>query len=204
MIPASLKIEHSLWHSGLKNIVGIDEVGRGAWAGPMVVAGVILPANIKLSISLADSKKLTPKSRNILSLQIYKIAKFTTIIEISHDIINKSGLSQATQMAFSKITEASKTIADFYLIDAFYIKNISKDRQLAIKKGDEISASIAAASVIAKVYRDNLMQKIHIKYPAYNFAKNKGYGTGDHQDAIRNHGFCKIHRTSFNLSYLLS
>lgn len=204
MITASLKIENSLWHSGFKNILGIDEVGRGSWAGPLVVAGVILPQNIKLPTNLADSKKLTAKGRESLSAQIKKVANFTTIAEVSHTVINQSGLSYAISLAFKKITDDAKSITDFYLIDAFNIKNIDPGRQLAIKKGDEISASIAAASIVAKVYRDNLMQSLSTKYPNYNFAKNKGYGTRDHQHAIRSNGFCQIHRTGFNLKYLVS
>lgn len=204
MITASLKIENSLWCSGFKNIIGIDEVGRGSWAGPLVVAGVILPQNIKLPANLADSKKLSSKNRESISTQIKKIAKFISIAEISHTIINHSGLSYAIDLAFKTITDEAKSTADFYLIDAFNIKNIDPSRQLAIKKGDEISASIAAASIVAKVYRDNLMQSLSTKYPNYNFANNKGYGTRYHQNAIRNNGFCQIHRTSFNLKYLVS
>lgn len=204
MIAATLKIENSLWHSGFKHILGIDEVGRGSWAGPLVLGGVILPVGVKLPTDLADSKKLSPKKRQLLAGEIFKIAKFTTIAEVSHSVINKYGLSRAIEIAFKKITDSAKSKADFYLIDAFSIKNIKRDMQLAITKGDEISASIAAASIIAKVYRDDLMQKLHVKYPVYNFAKNKGYGTRDHQSSISKNGFCEIHRTSFNLNYLIT
>jgi len=204
VIGASLKIENSLWQSGLKHILGIDEVGRGSWAGPLVAAGVILPANIKLKLPIADSKKLSAIAREKLAIEIRKIAEYSTITEISHSLINKLGLAKAAQMAFSKVAKSSRSSADFFLIDAFYIKNLQNKKQLAINQGDEISASIAAASIIAKVYRDDLMQKFHNIYPIYNFNKNKGYGTRDHQNAIRKYGFCQIHRTGFNLNYLVS
>ncbi len=202
MVLPNLEIESSFWQKGYNFLVGIDEVGRGSWAGPLVAAGVILPKNFNIPEGLADSKMVKPQKRQILDGIIKKESINYYISEVSARDINKYGLGKATNILFRKIAKELK--GDFCLIDAFYIKHFSKKRQLAVKNGDQICASIAAASIIAKVYRDGLMKKLHIKYPRYGFSKNKGYGTKAHQEAIKKYGFSKIHRTSYNLSYLAS
>ena len=113
------------------------------------------------------------------------------------------GIGKATQMAFRKTIHLLSKVPDFILIDAFYVSHLNRKRQKPIKDGDKICASISAASIIAKVYRDKLMKKLHKKYPQYGFAKHKGYGTTKHQEAIKRHGLSRIHRRSFNLSKFL-
>lgn len=200
----NLSIEKQLWANGSRHIIGIDEVGRGSWAGPLVAAGVILPQNFKVPYGLADSKKLSHLKRAQFSRLICEKAVAFNIAEISPFSINKIGIAKATQKAFRKIINSITPAPDFHLIDAFYIKYLAKSKQYAVKYGDSISASIAAASIIAKVYRDDLMVNISQIYPNYAFEKHKGYGTKLHQQNIKKFGFCKIHRTSYNLNYLIS
>jgi|SRR3989344_2721553 len=202
MIVPTLTLEKSLWRQGYRNIIGIDEVGRGSWAGPLVAAGVIFPQNINLPKGLADSKLISAKKRAILAKLIKSLAIATQIVEISSQKLDKLLLKRAAQVAFRKIANTITPKPDYFLIDAFYIKHLAKSRQEAILGGDKICASIAAASIIAKVYRDNLMVKYHTTYPNYGFANHKGYGTREHQKAIKDHGFTKIHRMSYRLKYL--
>ena len=199
-----LTLENQLWLKGFRFVAGIDEVGRGAWAGPLVVGGVILPQDFKIPEGLADSKIVSAGKRIKLAQIIKKVAVATSIIEISAKSIDKIRITRATQEAFRKIVKNLKPAPDFCLIDAFYIKHFSKARQEAVKGGDKICASIAAASIIAKVHRDDLMTKLHFKYPDYGFDKHKGYGTKIHQDMIKKFGFTKIHRLSFDLRFLSS
>lgn len=202
MILPDFQYENHYFQKGANFILGIDEVGRGSWAGPLVAAGVILPRNFTIPKTLADSKQVKKSERKKLSKLIHSQAIGTKIVEISDTHINNWGIGKATQLAFRKIVQTISPSPDFVLIDAFYIKLISRKKQLAIKHGDEKSASIAAASIIAKVYRDNLMGKLAKIYPNYGFEKHKGYGTKSHQEAIKNFGFSTIHRTSYNLRFL--
>lgn len=204
MFLPNLDFETNLWKKGINYIVGIDEVGRGSWAGPLVAAGVILPKTFKIPVGFADSKQLTQKSRESFSTFIQKIALGFFIAEVSSDQITKSGLTKTTQKVFSQIIKNIKPKQEYVLVDAFHIKYLPKSKQTAIIRGDEKCASIAAASIIAKVYRDNLMEKYSRLYPAYGFEKHKGYGTKLHQIAIKKHGFSQIHRTSYNLNFLFS
>lgn len=200
----TLDIEHSFWSKGHRFIVGMDEVGRGSWAGPLVVAGVILPSDFVIPQGLADSKLVKPELRQKLSKIIYEQAISTKIVEISSKIIDKIGVGRATHLAFRRIAKTISPLPDFCLIDAFYIKYFNRKKQMAVKNGDKICASISAASIIAKVYRDNLMKKLHLSYPDYGFGKHKGYGTKFHQEMIKKFGFSKIHRTSYNLDFLFN
>lgn len=203
LIP-TLDIENSFWSKGHRYIVGMDEVGRGSWAGPLVAAGVILPSDFVIPEGLADSKLVKPHLREKLSKVIHEQALSTKIVEIPLKIIDKIGVGRATNLAFRRIAKTISPSPDFCLIDAFYIKYFSRKKQMAVKNGDKICASISAASIIAKVYRDNLMKKLHFKYPAYGFGKHKGYGTMLHQQAIKKHGLSKIHRASYNLDFLFA
>lgn len=194
-----LEFETKLWQKGFSLVCGIDEVGRGSFAGPVVVGAVIFKDS-KIPEGINDSKLLKPLIREKLSEEIKKIS-YWAISEISVRFINKLGIAKATQMAFRKVVKILSP--DYILIDAFYIKHLNRKKQKAIVKGDQKCASIAAASIIAKVYRDKLMKKLSKKYPKYGFAKHKGYGTKRHQEAIKKHGLCKIHRKSFNLKKFL-
>jgi ribonuclease HII len=197
----SFKEEKLLWQKGYKHIAGVDEVGRGAFAGPLVAASVILPKNFRIN-GIRDSKLLTPSKRELLSNYIIENALFYSISEIDVNFINKFGVGKATHKAFLNSINSLKEKCDFVLVDGFRIKNY-KENQKAIIHGDLLSVSIAAASIIAKVYRDNLMRNLHLQYLEYNFLENKGYGTKFHREALKKYGLSDIHRTSFNLSRFL-
>lgn len=204
MITPTLDIEKKLWSSGFSLICGIDEVGRGCFAGPVCVGAVIFPKDCELIAGVADSKLLKPRQRERLAEEIKKYAISWAVAEVNVPTINKMGIGQATQIAFRKSIKLLEKTPDFVLIDAFYIKHFNRKNQKAIKDGDKICASISAASIIAKVYRDKLMKNLSKKYPQYGFSKHKGYGTKLHQEAIKKYGLSRIHRTSFNLTRFLS
>ncbi len=199
MKTASFSFEKILWNKGITQVCGVDEVGRGCFAGPVVAGAVIFPSNVNFSYDLADSKLLKPKVREELSVKIKEQALCWSIGVIDIEIINKVGIGKASQMAFRKALLLLKNAPEFIFIDAFYIKRQPKRIQLPIIKGDQVCGSIAAASIIAKVYRDDLMNKLSNMYPGYNFGKNKGYGTLDHRKAITKLGLSKLHRKSFDL-----
>lgn len=182
---------------------GLDEVGRGSFAGPVCVGAVIFPKDSNLLDGVMDSKMLRPRKRERLAEEIKKCAVCWSVGEISVANINKHGIGKATQMAFRRAIKLLSKSPDFILIDAFYISHFNRKKQKAVKDGDQICASISAASIIAKVYRDKLMRKLARKYPGYGFSKHKGYGTKAHQMTIKKYGLSKIHRKSFDLSKFL-
>ena len=203
----TLKFEKELWKKGYKYVCGIDEVGRGPWAGPVVAAAVIFPADLDPkriillkdypSLTIRDSKQLSPAQRELLDPIIKQNCLAYSICETSVKIINREGIVKASQRAYRKCLKKLNIPADFILMDAFYIKNIPKELQKPIIKGDQKSVSIAAASIIAKVYRDNLMVELHKEFPRYHFDKHKGYGTKLHSEAIKIHGLTPHHRVEF-------
>lgn len=201
----SFKEEKFYWEEGILNVIGLDEVGRGAFAGPIVAAGVIFKpnANHLFLRKVNDSKLINPKLREELSFEIKKHSVWV-IEEVSIGFINKFGIGKANKEVLKKVIYKliSKLNSENYyiLVDGFDLK-IKK--QKPIIKGDRISLSIASASIIAKVYRDNLMIKLHSEFPYYNFLKNKGYGTKFHREALKTYGLSKIHRKSFNLEKFL-
>jgi ribonuclease HII len=184
------------WKNGLLRVAGIDEVGRGAFAGPVVSAAVILPQDFPLDLGIHDSKLLKKVKREYLAEVIREKATAYTIQEISVETINLVGVGKATQQSFAKCTDAL-TAWDHILMDAFYIDTIEKAKQTPIIKGDQKSLSIAAASIIAKVYRDGLMKELAEEFPEYGFETHVGYGTSKHREAIRLFGISKHHRTVF-------
>lgn len=192
--------EDHLWKNGFQYIAGVDEVGRGAFAGPVVAAAVILPPSFPQMEEVNDSKLLSAKKRTELAAVIQTHALAYSIAEISVEVINTIGIGKATQQAFLQAVTSLSTAPDHILIDAFYIDGIAKEQQTPIIHGDQISISIAAASIIAKAYRDNLMSTLDTKYRVYDFPKHKGYGTKAHRDAIKAYGLCDLHRMSFELS----
>lgn len=204
IITPTLDIEKSLWKQEFRYIAGLDEVGRGCFAGPVVAGAVIFPYGVILPEGLADSKLLKPRQRERLAREIKEQALCWSVSEISVAVINKIGIGKATQMAFRKAIKILPKAPDYILIDAFNIRHLNRKRQKAVKDGDTICASISAASIIAKVFRDKLMKKLHKKYPEYGFAKHKGYGTKRHQEAIKKYGLTRLHRKSFNLMAYLS
>ena len=204
MIKPTLDFEVSLWAKGVNFICGIDEVGRGSWAGPLVAAGVILPRGFVLPELLADSKLLNSAQRLKVGNIVKKQALSFSIAQVAPGLIDKIGLTKATSMAFRNVVKGLTIKPDFCLVDAFYIKHFDKKKQQPIIHGDRLCASIAAASIIAKVYRDNLMKKLHFQHPQYGFSRHKGYGTKFHQQAILKYGFLKIHRHSYNFNFLIT
>lgn len=208
MIFATLDEERKLWKTGFNLVCGVDEVGRGCFAGPVVVGAVIFPRGVELPPEqIADSKLLTPNQR-IKTVDLIKSKALAwAVVEVGVPTINKVGIGKATQMAFRKVIKTLEKQPDFVLMDAFYINRLiglTRKNQKPIIHGDQISISIAAASILAKVYRDALMKKYHQKYPNYHFGKHKGYGTKLHQEAIRKYGLTRIHRKSFNLEKFLN
>lgn len=202
MIWASTDFETPLWNSGKLLVCGVDEVGRGCFAGP-VVAGAVILHNQKIPAGIADSKLLKPKDREHLAKIIKDWALDWSIGLVEVELINHLGIGKATQLAFVRAIQGLKTPPQHILIDAFYISGLDKSFQQPVKGGDKLSVSIAAASIVAKVYRDELMQRLDKQFPGYGFAVHKGYGTKFHQAAIKEHGLCPLHRTSFNLSKFL-
>jgi len=178
-------------------IVGIDEAGRGPLAGPVVVAGVILDHSTIIS-GLNDSKKLSSSQREILYQIIIDKAIDWKIEIVSEKIIDEINILQASLYGMRKVTEQFSPEPDICLIDGNFIPKEFKFNAKAVVKGDGTYASIAAASIIAKVTRDRIMQEMHERFPIYNFAKNKGYPTPEHLAAIRKYGIIDHHRRTFN------
>ena len=175
-------------------VAGVDEAGRGPLAGPVAVAAVILPQEAHLP-RINDSKKLSAAVREGLFAQIVAIAISYHVALIDADTIDCMNILQATRMGMYEAIAALTPAPDEVLIDAVQLK-LSMPSQ-SIIKGDAKSASIAAASILAKVTRDHLMEQYDTEYPHYGFAKHKGYGTQEHIDVIRKYGVCPIHRKSF-------
>lgn len=190
-----LQYEEYLWEKGLSNIVGIDEVGRGPLAGPVVAAAVILPKNVKL-LGLRDSKKLSSKKREELVEEIKEVAITFGIGMASAEEIDALNIYDATKLAMEKAVKNLSAPAEFLLVDAMTLP--LEIPQKSIIKGDDNSLSIAAASVLAKVTRDQLMEEYDIQYPGYQFHQNSGYGTQAHLEALRNQGPSPIHRMTFS------
>ncbi len=191
-------LEQRLQQQGFPVVAGLDEVGRGPLAGPVVAAAVILPDNCDHSIFI-DSKKLSPKKRNILFQHLHEIEAHIGIGMVSHKIIDNINILQASLLAMKRGVQHLKRqgiSVDFLLVDGKFTIPM-RTRQQALIKGETRSASIAAASIIAKVTRDTLMAKLHHKYPCYNFIKNQGYPTKEHRAAIKIHGICPQHRLTF-------
>ena len=196
-----LQFEKKAWKSGYLRVAGIDEVGRGSLAGPVVAAAVVfnkkfIEKNInKIFIELTDSKKLSEKKRN----KFYEILVNNEAVEISLGIveakeIDKSNIQIATHKAM--INASKKIKKDFILVDGLPVRGFDCNSTNIIK-GDFLSISISAASVIAKVTRDRIMTEMNKSYPNYQFNKNKGYGTADHLRALKTYGISKIHRKTF-------
>lgn len=194
-IAAMWQYEQQAAANGYSWIAGTDEVGRGPLAGPVVAAAVILPEHADLP-GIKDSKKLTEKQRVYLDTRIKEQAIAWAIAEVDEKTIDRINILEASRLAMQKAVQMLKQPADFVLVDGLPNPQITLPSQ-AIVKGDNKSISIAAASIIAKVYRDHLMDVYDQSYPGYGFAANKGYPTEAHLQAIGEMGPCPIHRISF-------
>ena len=182
-------------HQGFKNIAGIDEAGRGPLAGPVVAAAVIFPSQVNIQ-GLNDSKKLSTKKREELFPKIQEISVSYGVAVVGQKVIDKINILQAARLAMKQAVETLKITPGLLLIDGNQ-KIDSTLNQWTIVKGDSRSLSIAAASVLAKVTRDRIMDDYHKLYPQYEFNRHKGYGTKLHRNLIQEHGPCPIHRNTF-------
>ena len=190
-----MEYETKAANQGFRNISGVDEAGRGPLAGPVVAAAVIFSPNIDI-VDLDDSKKLSPKKREELFPEIQERATAYGVAVIGHKIIDEINILQATRLAMKQAVDQLNPIPDLLLIDGNQKIESSID-QWAIVKGDSKSLSIAAASVLAKVTRDRIMDDYHKLYPQYAFNRHKGYGTKLHRTLIQEYGPCPIHRSKF-------
>lgn len=189
--------ELGLLLSGFHRIAGIDEVGRGALAGPVVAAAVVIKnINSFFITGLKDSKKINKTNRECLSKSIIENTCDIGVGLVNSATIDRINILKATLLAMKRAIDSLNQRPDYLLIDALKIPNIGIEQNNMIN-GEDNSISIAAASVIAKVYRDSLMEKFHNKYPPYLFNKNMGYGTKKYLAAIKEYGICPIHRKTF-------
>ncbi len=187
--------EKALYSSGFRLICGIDEAGRGPLAGPVVAAAVVLPTGSLLP-GLRDSKKLSPRQRDRFFDKITQTALSIGIGIIENETIDEINIYQATLLAMRKGVRTLHLKPDYLLIDAMTLPEFDIP-QKAIIHGDDLSISIAAASVIAKVTRDRLMLQYHEIFPDYRFNRHKGYGTPEHIQKIKDFGPCSLHRKTF-------
>lgn len=187
--------EEELEDRGYKYVAGVDEVGRGPLAGPVVVAAVILPQNTRIK-GINDSKKLSLKKREELYKQIMKEAVSVSIAYVYEDVIDEINIYEATKRGMLEAIMKLDVKPDHVLIDAMPLYELEIEHT-SIIHGDALSASIGAASIVAKVTRDHYMEKMDFKYPNYGFARHKGYCTKVHLEALEKYGPCEIHRKSF-------
>ena len=180
---------------GYRLVAGLDEAGRGPLAGPVVAAAVVLPRRCLLA-GLNDSKQLTEAERERLYGEILQRALGVGVGRASEQEIDAMNILEATRLAMCRAIQALPSVPDYLLLDALELPAVHLP-QRAIIKGDTLSVSIAAASVVAKVTRDRLMGEYHRQYPQYNFQAHKGYGTAEHLRMLAEHGPCAIHRRSF-------
>ncbi len=191
-----LVFEEQAWGEGYKMVAGLDEVGRGCLAGPVVAAACILDPSKPLPDGLDDSKKVVEASRDEIAAQLKTDCIAYAIGQIEADEIDRINILEATKQAMLNAIASLTPTPDFLLIDALYLKR-SPLPQKSIITGDSVSASIAAASILAKTYRDDLMKAYDIEYPQYGFAGHKGYGAATHLEALKEYGPCVLHRKTF-------
>lgn len=216
MVDFLFQYENNLLKQGKTLVAGVDEAGRGPLAGPLVASAVILDLiKVKkildryftnndvldkkqlLYTQIRDSKKVTEGKRLILNELIKKEAISYSIVVISHKKIDSHGIGEANQMAFYETINNLRVKPQHVFTDHFEIKKLTREHQTNITRGDSVSISVAAASILAKVHRDKIMLNMHKKYPEYGFDKHKGYGTKQHFEALNKHGPCSIHRKTF-------
>ncbi len=190
-------IESQLLQSGIKNIAGVDEAGRGPCAGPLVIAAVILNDPLsKTFTEVQDSKQLSTEQREILFELIIANSIAHSIIEVSVEEIDTLGLHKCNIEGMRRAVNALSISADYVLTDGYSIPGLTTPN-LAVWKGDQVATTISAASILAKVYRDRIMVQLDKKYPKYGLANHKGYITAAHTAAIKEFGILPIHRKSF-------
>lgn len=188
-------IDDQFRESGYSLIAGVDEAGRGPLAGPVFAAAVILPPENGLPATM-DSKKISPARREALYHEIVSVAVAWNVASIESQVIDRINILQATLKAMVDAVRNLSDTPEMILVDGAQTPFVDSHSR-ALKKGDGISQSIGAASILAKVLRDQTMARYHEEFPQYGFASHKGYGTREHMDAIAEHGPCPIHRRSF-------
>jgi ribonuclease HII len=198
-ISPDLSFELPLWAAGAPHLAGLDEAGRGAWAGPVSAAAVILPQDADLCIQLngvRDSKQMTPRQRRAWAVEIRRAALAWGVGFASHTEIDTQGILPATRLAMQRALAQLALPPQHLLLDAVRLPAVALPQTVLIK-GDVHSLSIAAASVLAKTARDELLVAWEQEYPGYGFARHKGYGTAAHRQALQAKGACPLHRFTF-------
>lgn len=186
--------ERQLWSMGYRNVAGVDEVGRGPLAGPVVAAAVILPGEVELP-GIEEVKRLSPRRRQELYNQIRSVAMAVGVGMVQPEGIDEASVVIATYQALRKAVADLPVTPDYLLIDGVHLPGVTHP-QVPVVGGDTLSCSIAAAAVVAKVVRDEYMIEMDAKYPGYGFAQHKGYGTAEHRQALERFGPCPLHRRS--------
>ena len=192
----TLRRERALWAQGLRYVVGLDEVGRGPLAGPVVAAAVVFPPGQRAIRGLRDSKELSPKQRERLGLLIRRAAVAWAVAAASVKEIDRVNIRRATALAFRRALASLSLPVDYILLDGTEVPELGRPHE-AIVDGDACCHSIAAASVLAKLVRDRLMDRLAPRYPAFHWEANKGYGTAGHLAALEAGGPTPHHRKSF-------
>lgn len=195
------EIEKGLYEQGFEKICGIDEAGRGPLAGPVVVAGVIMPKDSMIE-GVNDSKKVSEKKRELLYGKIIEEAISYSIAVIGQDIIDDINILNATKQGVTQVVDGLNVKPDLIIVDALTGINTRRIPYDSIIKGDAKCYNIAAASILAKVTRDRIMRQWDEIYPQYGFISHKGYGTAKHIQAIKECGICPIHRKSFTKKFI--
>jgi ribonuclease HII len=193
----TLEHEERLWNEGFRFIGGIDEAGRGCWAGPVVAAVVILPKDHEQISGITDSKLISEKKRNELYELITSFALDFGVGIISHRIVDQVGILNATKLAAKEAVSMTKNTPDYLLTDALDLRKQIDIKQELFVKGDQKIYTISCASIVAKVTRDNLMRNLSGEYKKYQFNLHKGYGTALHTKLLDEYGICDIHRKSY-------
>ena len=191
-----LVFEELAWSDGFTYVAGTDEVGRGCLAGPVVAAACILDGTKPLPDGLNDSKQVLPERREEIAEELKAHCIAYSIGSVDATEIDRINILQATKLAMRLAIDGLSPNADYVLIDALQLKGLPVP-QRSIIKGDSVSASIAAASILAKTFRDDLMRSFDLEYPQYGFSGHVGYATKTHMTALREHGPCPIHRLTF-------
>ena len=200
-LTASLQYEEACWIIGCRHVIGVDEVGRGTWAGPVAAGAVCLPyerTDLPTVLEgVRDSKQMTPHQRESLVARIKETAVAWGIGSATSAEIDAFGIVPATRLAMERAIEAANIQPDYLLLDSIKWLDPKRIPYQSIVRGDTLSLSIASASVLAKVWRDDYMRQLDKSYPVYHFAQHKGYGTAKHIAALHEHGACEEHRLSF-------
>lgn len=196
-----LKLEKELWSKGLLIVVGLDEAGRGPWAGPVTAGAVVVEEETEIIPFVRDSKKMSKKHREAAFEIIKSSSRAWGIGTVDSEGIDNLGIQAAVKAAMNDaLRQVERSLgekANFLIIDGANVLGLPEYRFLKINKGDAMHYSIAAASILAKVHRDNMMEKYSEQYPQYGFESHVGYGTAAHREALLKYGPCEIHRKSY-------